>query len=111
MNGVKPRKQNVIFLIEVENAELRADVKFLMDQNSILVENITRKMTNGNNEQSAESSLSKINGQRTLMPDVANLIKHVYQFANQHFELLKMTGKPSNNIGMGYFRIIEHCLK
>ena len=57
-------------------------------------------MTNGNNEPSAERRLSTINDQRTLMPDISKLIENVYQFANQHFELLKMAENPGNNIGM-----------
>lgn len=77
-------------------------MKFLMDQNTELVENLGRKPTNGIHEQAAEISLSMTNGQRTFMPDVSNLITSVSQLTSQNFELLKMATISGNDLGMGH---------
>ena len=73
-----------------------------MDQNIELVENVGRKPTNGIHEQAAEISLSMINGQRTFMPDVSNLITSVSQLTSQNFELLKMARISGNDLGIGH---------
>ena len=62
-----------------ENADLRADVKFLMEQNSELLENMGRKPTTGNFEQPSETILPTINGQRIFLPDFSNLMASVSQ--------------------------------
>ena len=72
-----------------------------MDQNAVLIENMERKPTNGNFEQPAETSVANANGQRSLLPEVSNLITSVNQLTSHNFELLKMTREPGYNIGMG----------
>ena len=83
--------------IKDENAELRADVKFLMDQNTKMVENMERNPATSIFQLPAETSHSTIHGHRILMPEVANLITSVNQLTSHNFELLKRV--PDNNIG------------
>ena len=75
-----------------------------MDRNSELIENVGGKSTNGIREQAAEISHSIINGQRSFMPDVSNLITSVSQLTSQNFELLKMARISGNDLGMGLER-------
>ena len=58
-----------------------------------MVENMEGKSTNGNNEQSAETSLSTTNGQRTLTPEMSSLITSVNQLA------MKLGREPGNDFG------------
>ena len=92
-----------------ENAELRADVKFLMDQNSILTENVPIKSTNGNHEQQAELS-TNINQRGILTPKVSNLITSVNELAIKNFEMLKMSRISGNNLGLYRMWSHEKCL-
>ena len=87
-------------LFQNENAELRADVKFLMDQNTVLAENVANKPILGN-LQSVENGISTTNSQRVLIPEVTNLITSVNQLTSQNFELLKMARLPEKDFGMG----------
>ena len=75
-------------------------MKFLMDQNSVLVENITSQSTHSNYEQPADR-LSASPGQRILIPEVSNLITSVDRLTSQNFELLKMARIPGNDFGNG----------
>ena len=86
-------------LFQNENAELRADVKFLMDQNSVLAENVANKPILGN-LQSVENGISTTNSQRVLIPEVTNLITSVNQLTSQNFELLKMAKEPGYDKGL-----------
>ena len=83
-----------ILKIKDENAELRADVKYLMEQNSVMVENIGRKSTDGINQQPIDTSVSTINGQRILTPEISSLITSVNELA------MKLGRESGNNIGM-----------
>ena len=83
----------IILKIKDENAELRADVKYLMEQNSVMVENMERKSTDGNNGQSAETSLATTT-QRILTPEMSSLITSVNKLA------MKLERESGNNIGM-----------
>ena len=84
-----------------ENAELRADLKFLMEQNSIMLENMERKPADGNGEKLAETSLSATNGQRIFTPEISNLITSVSELAIKNFETgLKLGREPENDMGM-----------
>ena len=81
---------------------MRADVKFLMDQNTELKEIMDRKPTNDNYEQAADTSVSTTNGQRILLPEFSDLAKSFSQITSQNFELLKMARLPGNDIGTGH---------
>ena len=81
-------------LFQDENAELRADVKYLMEQNSLMVENMEGKSTDRNNEQPAQTSVSTINGQRILTPEMSSLITIANQLA------MKLGREPGNDFGM-----------
>ena len=105
-NAMIPFRESNVF--QDENAELRADVKFLMDQNTKLIENMANKPMSGNYQQPKESTLSTTNGQRVLIPEVSNLITSVNQLTSQNFELLKMAKEPGYDIGLYqivFFRI------
>ena len=65
-----------------------------MEQNSVMVENMERKPTDGINEQPAETSLSTTNGQRMLTPEMSSLITSVSKLA------MKLERESGNNIGM-----------
>ena len=73
-----------------------------MNQNSELKENIEQKPT-VDILKPAETSLSRTDGQRILLPEFSNLMTWVSQITNQNFELLKMARTPGNDIGMGRF--------
>ena len=90
--------------IQDENAELRADVKYLMEQNSVMVENMERKSTDGNNEQPAETSLSTTNGQCILTPEFSSLIASFNELA------MKLGRESGNNIGMDKSCEIGHFI-
>ena len=76
-------------------------MKFLMDKNSELIENMANKPTNDNSVSSAVTSLSTINGQRILLPEFSHLMTSVSQITSQNFELLKMAKASGNDFGMG----------
>ena len=72
-----------------------------MEQNSVMVENMERKPTDGNNEQPAETSLSTTNGQRILTPEFSSLIASFNEIATKNFETwLKLGKEPGNDFGM-----------
>ena len=85
--------------IKDENAELRADVKFLMDQNTVMVDYMTRNSAEGNFQQPLDNSLVTTHGHRSLIPEVSNLITSVNQLTNHNFELLKRLPENTGNIG------------
>ena len=58
---------------------------------------MTRKPTDGNNEEPAETSPSIINGQRILTPELSSFLTSVNELAIKNFDMLK-TGKEQ---GMG----------
>ena len=68
----------------------------------MLTEKMERKSTVGNFEQSAATSLSRTDGQRSLLPEVSHLITSVDRLTSQNFELLKMAKVPGNDIGTGH---------
>ena len=82
-----------------ENAELRADVKFLMDQNTVMVEYMAKNQAVRNFHQPAENSLSPTKGHRILIPEVSDLITSVNQLTSHNFELLKRVPEITGNIG------------
>ena len=59
-----------------------------------MVENMKRKPTDGNNGQSAETSLLTTTGLRILTPEMSNLITSVNELA------MKLGRESGNNIGM-----------
>ena len=65
-----------------------------------MVENMERKPTDGNNGQSAETSLLTTTGLRILTPEMSNLITSVNELAIKNFEMLKMGKEAVNDIGM-----------
>ena len=73
-----------------------------MEQNTVLTDNMERKLTVGKFEQPAEISLFRTDGQRSLLPEVSNLITSVNQLTSHNFELLKMAKVPGNDIGTGH---------
>ena len=85
---------------QVENVELRADVKFLMDQNNLLVDSLASKSISGNYQKPVENNISTTIGHRSLIPEVSNLITSVNQLTSHNFELLKMARDPGNDIGL-----------
>ena len=65
-----------------------------MEQNSVMIENMERKPTDGINEQPTETSLSTTNDRRILTPDLSSFLTSV-----KNFEMLKMgkeTGMDQN---------------
>ena len=72
-----------------------------MDRNTVLTDKMESKPTVGNFEQPAETSLSRTDGQRILIPEVSHLITSVDRLTSHNFELLKMAKVPGNDIGMG----------
>ena len=85
-----------------------------MNQNSVLVENITSQSTHSNYKQSAKDRLSASHGQRILIPEVSNLITSVDRLTSQNFELLKMARIPENDFGIGlevYFATLRALIK
>lgn len=72
-----------------------------MERNTVLTEKMERKPTVGNFEQTAETSLSRTDGHRSLLPEVSNLITSVDRLTSHNFELLKMAKEPGNHIGSG----------
>ena len=92
-----------LILIQGENEELRADVKFLMNQNSDLIDKMGRQSTNNNFERPAETSVTTTNG---FIQEVSYLIESVNQLTSHNFELLKgellkIARVSGNDIGMG----------
>ena len=85
--------------IKDENAELRADVKFRMDQNSLMVDYMARNSAVSNFQQPVETSVSTAKGHRILIPEVSDLITSVNQLTSQNFELLKRVPEITGNIG------------
>ena len=85
--------------IQDENKELRADVKFLMDQNTVMVDYMTRNSAEGNFQQPLDTSLVTTHGHRILIPEVSDLITSVNQLTSQNFELLKRVPEITGNIG------------
>ena len=73
-----------------------------MDQNNVLTDKMERKPAVAKFEQQAEISLSRTDGQRSLLPEVSNLITSVNQLTSHNFELLKMAKVPGNDIGTGH---------
>ena len=65
-----------------------------MEQNSVMVENMERKSTDGINEQPTETSLSTTNSQRILTPEMSSLITSVNELA------MKLGRESGNNNGM-----------
>ena len=65
-----------------------------MEQNSVMVENMERKPTDGNHEQPTDTSLSTTNSQRILTPEMSSLITSVNELA------MKLGRESGNNIGM-----------
>ena len=80
--------------LKVENSELRADVKFLMDQNSVLVEHFASKSTETSDEETLDVSfagrIAGINSEQSIIPEVSTLM------ANFN-ELFKMTRDKAGN--------------
>ena len=81
-------------------------MKFLMNQNFVLTENMERKSTNDNLERPAETSVTTSIGHYGFIQEVSNLIKSVDQLTSQNFEflrgeLLKIATVSGNDIGMG----------
>ena len=72
-----------------------------MNQNTVLIDKMERVPKNQNDEQAGEISLSTINGQRSLLPEVSHLITSVDRLTSQNFALLKMASVSGNDIGMG----------
>ena len=71
-----------------------------MEQNSVMVENMERKTTDGNKEQPAETSLSTTDDQRILTPEFSSLIASFNEIATKNFETgLKLGRKPGNDFG------------
>ena len=89
--------KNKILNIQDENAELRADVKFLMQQNSDIVEKMERMPKNGTSEQPTQTSLSTTKGQRILTPEISSLITSVNELAFKNFETALKLGRDSAN--------------
>ena len=92
-----------LILIQGENEELRADVKFLMNQNSDLIDKMGRQSTNNNFERPAETSVTTTNG---FIQEVSYLIESVNQLTSHNFELLKgellkIARVSGNDIGKG----------
>ena len=85
--------------LQDENAELRADVKFLMDQHTLMVDYMTRNSAEGNFQQPLDNSLVTSHGHRSLIPEVSNLITSVNQLTSHNFELLKRVPEITGNIG------------
>ena len=75
-------------------------MKYLMEQNSVMVENMDGKSTNGNYDQPAETSLLTTTGQRVLTPEISSLITSVKELPIKIFEMLKMGKETGNDIGM-----------
>ena len=73
-----------------------------MERNTVLTEKMERKPTVGNFEQPAETSLSRTDGQRILIPEVSHLITSVDRLTSHNFELLKMAKVPGNDIETGH---------
>ena len=73
-----------------------------MEQNTVLTEKMERKPTVGNFEERVETSLSRTDGQRILIPEVSHLITSVDRLTSHNFELLKMAKVPGNHIGAGH---------
>ena len=76
--------------LKVENSELRADVKFLMDQNSVLKENLASKSTEASDEETRDVSLAGIQSQQNIIPEVSTLISIIN-------ELVKTTSSKAGN--------------
>ena len=79
--------------LKIENAELRADVKFLMDQNSVLVENLASKPIEPSSTETHHLKLAVIDSQQSIIPAVSTLMTNFN-------ELFKMTrNKIGNEMG------------
>ena len=74
-----------------------------MDQDSVLVENVAIKPTNGNHEQQAEL-LTKVDQRGILTPEVSNLITSVNELAMnmaiKNFEMFKMARVSDGDLGL-----------
>ena len=81
--------------MKAENTELRADVKFLMDQNSVLMDNIASKSTEFEQDKILDASFLRKNSQQSIIPEVSTLM------ANFN-ELFKLTRDKSDDVkGIG----------
>ena len=81
--------------MKAENTELRADVKFLMDQNSVLMDNIASKSTEFEQKEILDASFLRKNSQQSIIPEVSTLM------ANFN-ELFKLTRDKSDDVkGIG----------
>ena len=73
-----------------------------MNQNSVLVESVASKPTNGNHEQPVE--LSTKNDELGLTPEVSNLITSVNELAMnmaiKNLEMLKMARISNGDLGL-----------
>ena len=85
----------IVFIIKEDNAELRADVKFLMDQNVLLIEHMTKNSVNSQ-ANSREVTFQAEKNDQSLIPEVSDLITSVSQMAFQNSELLKMAQSHGN---------------
>ena len=82
-------------------------MKFLMDQNSVLIENMASKPISGDKE-FTERNLTSTHGQRGILtPEVSHLITNVNELANtvnelalKNVDLVKMSRVPENNLGL-----------
>ena len=79
---------------------MRADVKYLMEQNSIMVEKMEEKSTNGIYERPAETSLSTTLGQRFLTQEMSSLRTIVHELPVKIYEMLQFGNEPRYDIGM-----------
>ena len=71
-----------------------------MQQNSDIIERMEEKSTDGIYKQPAETSLSTINGQRNLTPEMTSLITSVNELPCKIFEMLKIGKETGSEIGM-----------
>ena len=85
--------------IQDENAELRADVKFLMDQNTLMVDYMAKNPAVGKFQHPVVISLATTQGHRILIPEVSDLITSLNQLTSHNFELLKRVPEITCNIG------------
>ena len=70
-----------------------------MDQNTVMVDYMSKNPAVGNFQQPVETSLATTKGHRILIPEVSNLITSVNQLTNHNFELLKRVPENTGNIG------------
>ena len=82
-------------------------MKFLMDQNSVLIENMASKSISGYKEFTGRNFTSTHGQRGILTPEVSHLIINVNELANtvnelalKNVDLLKMARVPENNLGL-----------